>query len=396
TPVAINDAGQIVGITTRATGNGTFLWDSVNGLQDIPGVPGPQDTLPADINNGGVIVGATSGSTNSAVLWVPPSGPYGILPMPAGTTGSGAGAISNNNLVLGFAVPTADPFAFDLNAGGPALPVVDPAGLLGLATADDANDAGTIVGATDGIVAYRLAPGTAAQALGSLPGHAQSIATAVNDLGHVIGNSAPVLGNAPTSGFFWPGSGALQDLGTLRATDNEVTALGMNDADQVVGTSGAAGLGFRAFLWDPVNGIRDLNDLIDPTDPLGQTVTLFAGVDINDSGQIIATGFFNGLGQTFLLNPVTAGPPAPAVAVDFSGPLIALTDTSGGAATFAGAALDDVFTGQVIVGASETGSAFVPPTGYYFPSETFFANADDGNTGVSTQGSARSMEISSV
>ncbi|MEO1576941.1 MAG: hypothetical protein AAFU65_18500, partial [Pseudomonadota bacterium] len=41
TPVAINDAGQIVGITTRATGHGTFLWDSVNGLQDIPGVPGP-------------------------------------------------------------------------------------------------------------------------------------------------------------------------------------------------------------------------------------------------------------------------------------------------------------------------------------------------------------------
>lgn len=71
----------------------------------------------------------------------------------------------------------------------------------------------------------------------------------------------------------------------------------------IIGT----GLTLAAFVWDGVNGMTDLNDLlIGPTDwHLNQALA------INSSGQIVGSGEHNGVSHGFLLTPVTADAPGP-------------------------------------------------------------------------------------
>jgi hypothetical protein len=66
----------------------------------------------------------------------------------------------------------------------------------------------------------------------------------------------------------------------------------------VVGHSGAT-TGLRAFLWDVVGGMQDLNDLIDP----GLSAVLTEAYAINASGQIVGYGTIDGIRQAFLLTP---------------------------------------------------------------------------------------------
>lgn len=62
----------------------------------------------------------------------------------------------------------------------------------------------------------------------------------------------------------------------------------------------------RAFIFDPITGVIDLNSLIDPTSGW----SLEFARDINSAGQIIGTGTLNGLTRGFMLNPTVAPEPA--------------------------------------------------------------------------------------
>jgi probable HAF family extracellular repeat protein len=57
-----------------------------------------------------------------------------------------------------------------------------------------------------------------------------------------------------------------------------------------------------------VNGMQDLNDLIDP----GLGAVLYEATAINASGQIVGYGTTDGSQQAFLLTPITAAVPIPA------------------------------------------------------------------------------------
>ena len=93
------------------------------------------------------------------------------------------------------------------------------------------------------------------------------------------------------------------DLGTLGGTNSY--AYGINSDGQVVGASDSAGSGWRAFLYS--GGIMtDLNSLIDPSSGW----FLSWADDINDSGQIVGTGFLNGQEHAFLLTPTAVPIPA--------------------------------------------------------------------------------------
>ncbi len=63
------------------------------------------------------------------------------------------------------------------------------------------------------------------------------------------------------------------------------------DADSV--------LAVTAWIWDSVNGTRDLNTLI----PAGSGWQLTQVKAINDSGWIIGTGTLNGVERAFVLKP---------------------------------------------------------------------------------------------
>lgn len=126
--------------------------------------------------------------------------------------------------------------------------------------------------------------------LGDLPGDPEATyANDINNLGQVVGNSfvpsSPEVGHA----FVWQ-NGVMTDLGVLPGTDSSL-ALGVNDNGFVVGTSyvgpPSSASGHRAFIWDSVNGLQDLNDMLDSS---GAGWTLKGCRDISNAGQIVGWG----------------------------------------------------------------------------------------------------------
>jgi probable HAF family extracellular repeat protein len=97
----------------------------------------------------------------------------------------------------------------------------------------------------------------------------------------------------------------MQDLGTLGGTNS--SALALNAAGQVVGTSDVSQAARHAFLYS--NGsMIDLNSAI--SSQVGLTLTTATG--INDLGQIVGTGVdANGNPHAFLLTSQGADPPTP-------------------------------------------------------------------------------------
>jgi probable HAF family extracellular repeat protein len=86
-----------------------------------------------------------------------------------------------------------------------------------------------------------------------------------------------------------------------------------NASGQVTGDSfiGGAEIFSHAFLWDGTT-MLDLNDLIDPSDPLQPFVTLTAGIDINDLGQILAEGCDSRTRcHSYLVSPIPVSVPEP-------------------------------------------------------------------------------------
>jgi hypothetical protein len=68
----------------------------------------------------------------------------------------------------------------------------------------------------------------------------------------------------------------------------------INSSGQVVGG------GSRAFYYDATTGVVDLNTLIDPDSGW----VLWEARAINDLGQIVGAGDFNGQRHAYLLTPV--------------------------------------------------------------------------------------------
>jgi probable HAF family extracellular repeat protein len=87
------------------------------------------------------------------------------------------------------------------------------------------------------------------------------------------------------------------DLGTLGGTNSVPYAI--NNKGQVVGSSKITSGNQHAFLWKR-GTLYDLNSLI--SNNSGWELTNASS--INDVGQIVGTGKFNGQQRTFLLTPL--------------------------------------------------------------------------------------------
>ncbi len=120
--------------------------------------------------------------------------------------------------------------------------------------------------------------------LGTLGG-TFSMGYAINGPGVVAGDST-LAGDQVVQGFIWQ-SGLMTSVGHLGGFGSTIAAL--NNASHAVGTStNASGLP-RAFLWR--NGaIIDLNSTL----PIGSDWTLESARFINDGGQIVGTGRWQG------------------------------------------------------------------------------------------------------
>lgn len=138
----------------------------------------------------------------------------------------------------------------------------------------------------------------------NLGGHAWNTPAAINNQGTVVGFSLPAGqdGTRNFEAFLWTQAGGLERLGKLPG-DIRAEALGVNEKNQVVGLSRGGPFLFRAFIWQ--NGVMsDLNTMT----VAGSQFLLFAN-DINDRGVISGESFDPSTGNApaFVGIPVVGG-----------------------------------------------------------------------------------------
>ncbi len=151
------------------------------------------------------------------------------------------------------------------------------------------NDLGQVVGSNkDTGIGFVYGDGVA-RSIGTLPGDSGSIAYAINNQGQIVGTS---YGENGSRAFIYS-DGIMEDIGLFYAGSvNERSGIDLNNLGQVV-------LGNYIYEEGELSNINNL--LNSQTVPEGLSITRAKG--INDRGQIIAQGTFEGENHGYLLNP---------------------------------------------------------------------------------------------
>ena len=279
----INDSGTAVGWAQTVYGY-PQAFQSVNGgpLETLAPLSA-SDSFALGINNAGVIAGASYVGGQ----------PHGVTWDGSGITDLGAGIFATGINDLGM-VAGGNGHAFVLSNG-----VYQDLGVLpggDWSSASGINDAGVVVGdsntASGNFRGFVWNAQTGMLELGTLGG-ANSHATGINKSGEVIGSAG--LSSGYEHAFSAVGV-IMTDLGSLGGNS---FAYGINDSGAIVGYSWPANSDHpHAFLY--LNGVMiDLNALI----PTGSGWELLEAYGINNAGQIVGEGLWNGQSHAFLLDP---------------------------------------------------------------------------------------------
>lgn len=306
----INSSDGVAGFEVD-TGGDPDAWYLSYGTFTALGVIGGANAEAQGINDNGMVVGwSDDGSDNHRAYSWTSGGGFVNLGTAGGRTDSEALSVNNSSEIVGTVLDfdrqnEAERQAF-LYLPSPGHTLSSGMNLLGTlggeeSVAMDINDAGQVVGGAENASAewrpYLWADGSMTD-LGTLGGETMNLdhrAEAINASGHACGRSY-TAGDAKHA-FFYDGS--MTDLGVLTG-GSESWAFGLNDSDVVVGTSDVTGGAFRAFVWDSVNGMRNLNNLI----PTGTGWTLIRATDINGNGSIVGFGTNDSAQKrAFLLTP---------------------------------------------------------------------------------------------
>jgi probable HAF family extracellular repeat protein len=270
----INSSGWVTGFAqdpNAGSANRAFLFDGTS-LTDIGGLPVPRGCEPArsigyDINDAGTIVGMswyTSLNKKTCVVVAHPVRYQGGVWTDLGCF--------------------------------PAYPV-------GWAYA--VNSSGVIVGSCQDTSENTPHRGfyfdTAIHDVGDLGG-GRAAARDINNSDTIVGDS--LTGVGVDHAFLWR-NGVMTDLGTLNPGGTSL-AYSVNSYDEVVGDSDG-----HAFLYQNA-AMVDLNQLLPPNSGW----LLLSARGINDRGQIVGTGFLNGVRHAYLLTPTLLGMYAPELHYD--------------------------------------------------------------------------------
>ncbi len=303
--LALNDAGQVTGYVGGFLVSKAFLWRNDGTPMRALGMLGGAMAKGRAINNSGQIVGVATpgtGSKTHAVLWRN-GGPIVDLGTLGGTW-SGANAENKSGQVTGFAYTS-------FNSRRAFIWKNDGTPMRNLGTLGGDQSEGWAINSSGQVAGYSRVRkgqtevhaflwrnnGTAMVDLGTLGTDSQPYA--INDSGQVVGFSTAADGF--DHAFVWRNDGTpMRDLGTAGGPNSY--AYGINSSGWVVGYAGTAD---GAFLWrNDGKGVRNLNDLVDPADPLKPFLVLNWAADINDAGDIMAYGADSrvvGLPKTYLL-----------------------------------------------------------------------------------------------
>ena len=258
---------------------------------DLGTLPPQTQSEAWDLSNAGHVVGIStvSGDITRGFLWQDGEMiDLGHLGFP----NTAALGVNDTGQVVGFSlVSSSEPHAFLWEDGV----MTDlPSQLGGSASAaSDVSDAGHIAGwgYTETEAHAGLWDNGVMIELGTLGGE-MSADFGVNDLGQVVGYSERAEGGAVFHAFLWH-EGKMIDLGAIGGFDSS-RADAVNNSGMVIGAPW--------FLYDPVNGMQNLHDLIPP----GSGWSNLVPRDINDLGQIVGSGSFNGWPRAFLMTPIDA------------------------------------------------------------------------------------------
>ena len=288
-PRAINNRGDATGFSYFDGTDVAHAFLYSGGTTRDLGTLGGRESFGRDLNDAGDVVGYSETAASFDHAFVYRDGSMQDL----GTLGgfySEASAISDGGRVVGTA-EDGDGFYrafFYENGQMTALPIEAM-----YARGEAINDFDFIAGefTTPENAVHAFVFGYLFKDIGTLGGD-QAYVQAMNTSGEVVGVSTPL--GAGLTGFLYR-DGVMREL---VPTYNEPSDI--NDAGVVVGYAHFGNDG-HAFVWDAVNGIQDLNALIDPQ--LGWTLQVAAG--INDLGQIVGHGYkAGGAHVAVLLTPV--------------------------------------------------------------------------------------------
>jgi probable HAF family extracellular repeat protein len=314
----INNRGQIVGEAAREDGVlRPVLWENGRTI-DLDTLGGASGRA-FDVNESGVIVGRAANAAErlrpfrldyakkGAMEEIPPL--PGAIPGTSSTDGTGYG-INASGVITGFGVNNAGLLQAFISNGASTTVVPTPGGTNSRAW--DINDAGQIAGwgrdASNAIVGYRWSEAEGVTLVGNLVPGADVFAVGINNHGHVTGAIQKDFGHqtpgatAISRSFLWDGSNIV-DIGLVAGFAGSAATL-INDYGQIVGQAfnfDANGNPITpiAFLYD--RGVNyDLNVLI--PDDSGWNLT--RAYDINELGQIVGQGEYQGQLRAFLLTPL--------------------------------------------------------------------------------------------
>ena len=316
-PRAINDRGEIAGtLSLDAGGRRPVLWTPTAGTTLLRGFTGGPagEGLGVGINNAGQVVGTLS---NRAAFWPSASGnATAVAPEP-----SDAHAVNDAGVVVGILRSSTEPTqAFRRLADGTLQYVSDPG--LTDPTAGPINASGYVTGQSREGPFLWAPDGSITPLPGLVEGTSFGGAYGMNDQNWVVGTQHAT--SEESVALLWlPGEGPI-DLGGLPGETSSF-AEGINNDGVAAGTSIVGGLP-RAFVWTQEEGALSLTDLLDAT---GRGWVLNNAFDINERGQIIGLGIYQGRQQGFLLTPVPE--PAAGLSIAAVAGAVALRRRRGGA-----------------------------------------------------------------
>jgi len=260
--VATNSSNPFVRWTDQAVRWTLGAEISAIGLGALPGTSDSKTfAMSAD---GKVLVGVSGGR---AFRWSTEGGMVDLGVMPTkdyhvawGVSGDGSVVVGSGD--IGGNEMFTEPFVWTSSKGLRGLGFL-PGGSLGEATAIS-RDGRVIVGYSNSAEswntqAFRRGADGVMQALDVLGEYGSSIPWGVSSDGSVV------VGDCASQAFRWSESGGIELLGTLEGFDRSEASAVAADGSIVVGASGKVENGqyqSRAFIWDSIRGMRDLQEVL--------------------------------------------------------------------------------------------------------------------------------------
>jgi probable HAF family extracellular repeat protein len=305
----INETGEVSGYSNlQPSQPHAFLYGKPPGsaqpvLIDL-GTLGGQTSYGYAINDASSVVGTSETSQGLSHAFIYKNGVLSDLHGSLGGDTSSATGINDADHVVGtFRIGSSASQAFLLagqtlitigTLGGPETrpaAVNDSDQVVGTSDLANGVDRAFLFNRTDGVLTD----------LGTLGG-TFSYAYDISDSGFVTGQAA-LTDDAGSRAFLYKSDLGMINLGTLQG-GGVSRGRGVNNAGDVVGFALASDFSLKAVVYTD-GQLWDLNELIDPAQPLPDGVQLTDAVGINDQGWIVAEGYDASLDQSeaYLLIP---------------------------------------------------------------------------------------------